>query len=820
MGESAQHAPPPPPPLEAETNPWLTNLILLVAVVALGAWVALGEGQTRSSVEISRVEGQVFSEAFAYQTPFNVLGVELQRGEETIRLSREPKESDLSHEDQTAEGQRAPTGWRMSSPVSDRGDDQQIFRLLKRIETARISPSLKTLIGQPALEQLASFEPAVKVTITRREGLAPFSFELAKPVGGDVPLRLEGEAYADRLYYLPLALYQELTRPSWTWRDRTLLSAPEEAVREAGASVADVPSAGVTLLRAPGGWRVGGAEGDLAQPAKVSELVETLRALAAASIEADDPDPAALERYGLSSPQVTLRLRTDEGEDTLALGDWIEGRVKERYGRLSSRPRVVYGVPAASLDALVRLPARDYLDEVLFPIVAKVEGVSALGAEVGETRWKVEDDKDAGWRFAEEGDPACDKTAVEGLIASLLELKIRERLDAPPAELGLAEPRVELELWERDYRHVITIGDQLETGVFAVERRLPSPAGPDAPPVRHRYAVELGALVADLAAGPLDLLSKRIFQASSWDARQIRVQGREGEVLLEAQWLPQDPAQPQGPMEWRVTGQPDADPEAFKAYMKNFDDLNVQRHVARVADAELSDYGLDQPERFEIEVETFAGSERKRVTRTLLLGERVGTSVYAMAEGGRSIGLIDASFRDRIAKGFGEQHVLLRLDVWGVREVFVERGGLAAWSAVKPSANWRWDAPYKFACEEGLMPQAAYGALEDLLEGQFETLRISRSEPVTQTRLAETGLAEPALRIRIRSRAATESESSEHVLLIGAPRGERERWAMLEGGEVLGVLFDKPVVDLERLILAQPGPPPFPPAEPPAPRED
>ena len=818
MSDAPAHAAPPPPPLEAETNPWVTNLILLVAVVALGAWVALGEGQTRSSVEISQVEGQVFSEAFAYKTPFNVIGVEIQRGEETVRITREPKESDLTHMDQTEEGQRAPTGWQMTSPVEDRGDDQQIFRLLKRIETDRIGR--KPLTGKPALEQLAGFTPALKVTITRREGLAPFSFELAEPIGGEVALRLVGEAYADRLYYLPLALHQELTRPSWTWRNRTLLSGEEEAVREVSASVANVASAGVTLLRAPGGWRVGGAEGDLAEPAKVTELVETLRALGAASIEADAPDAAALERFGLASPQVVLRLRTEQGEDSLELGDWIEGRVKERYGRLASRPSVVYGVPAASLDALVKIPARDYLDPVLFPVLAKVEGVSALGAEVGETRWKVEDDKDAGWRFVEEGDPACDKTAVESLISALLELKIRERLDAPAAELGLAEPGVKLELWERDYRHVITIGDQLETGVFAVERLLPNPAGPDAPPVAHRYAVEIGALVADLAAGPLDLLSKRIFQASSWDARQIVVKDREGEVLLTAKWLPKDPANPQGQMEWRVTGQPDADPEAFKAYMKNFDDLNAQRYVARSAGAELADYGLERPERFEIEVETFEGSERKRVARTLLLGDRVGTSVYAMAEGGRSIGLIDASFRDRIAKGFGKQHVLLRLDVWGVREVSVERDGVMAWSAVKPSANWRWDAPWKFACEEGLMPQAAYGALEDLLEGQFETLRISRTEPATRTRLAETGLDAPALRITIRSRGETEAEPSEHVLLIGATRGERERWAMLEGGEVLGVLFDKPVVDLERLIRAQPGPPPFPPAEPATPREE
>ncbi|HBP16573.1 MAG TPA: hypothetical protein DEA08_02110, partial [Planctomycetes bacterium] len=178
MSDAPAHAAPPPPPLEAETNPWVTNLILLVAVVALGAWVALGEGQTRSSVEISQVEGQVFSEAFAYKTPFNVIGVEIQRGEETVRITREPKESDLTHMDQTEEGQRAPTGWQMTSPVEDRGDDQQIFRLLKRIETARIGR--KVLTGKPALEQLAGFTPALKVTITRREGLAPFSFELAE----------------------------------------------------------------------------------------------------------------------------------------------------------------------------------------------------------------------------------------------------------------------------------------------------------------------------------------------------------------------------------------------------------------------------------------------------------------------------------------------------------------------------------------------------------------------------------------------------------------------------------------------------------------
>ncbi|MGE0706519.1 MAG: DUF4340 domain-containing protein [Planctomycetota bacterium] len=802
-----------------EASPWLTNLVLLIVVLALGAWVWQGEGEI-VVLEDRPQDGQLVFASYQFH-PFQAVGITLERGAEKVELSRKVSEAEARgdySEQRTAAGHTAPTGWQMSSPVADRGDDTMIHRLLNRVERAKFTLKVE---GEEA-QRYPFGEPTARLSIARKEDRAPLAFELGTPRGGSVPLRLVPPGPVPRVYLVPEELHTELTLAAWNWRDKTLFQLKLEEVRAAELAVAaqgpgaQGPGAAQVRLRVTRGtrgWRVGDATGDVADKDEAEGLVEAVRLLQAVSVEKDGAAAQDLAALGLAPPQATVSLWRADGEPrVLELGAFVPGRVKERYARLRDRPGTVYAVQAAVLEERAQKPEAGYLGRELFPVEGKLDAVSRLGAEPrGGPRWQVFKQKEVGWRFegpSEALQYLCDQPAVEERIKGLLKLEIRERLpaDGDRAALGLSPPALSIELFEGDYRHVVHVGAQREPGIYVVERPLPRPEQGQ-PPVVYRYTAELGALPADLAEAPLELLSRRVFAASSFEARELSFQDREGKLVKRAHWLPTQPQNPQGMHEWRIEGEPAADGEAFKAFMKSFDEVNAQRWVARREGADLARYGLDRPAKLTIKVVSFAGGARQLVDMVLLLGDRVGeTSVYAMTPTGPAVALIDALFLDRVYLGFSKRQELGAVDVWSVRRVRVERDGVPAWEAEKSGVNWRWGGEWRLEGEEGLMPQDAYGPLEKLLESERELgkLQVASPEPATPQRLKETGLDRPRWRITI-----GEGEGKV-TLLVGDRIKEREVWAMVEGKSDLGVFFDEPLLRLAELIQRQPGPPPFP----------
>ncbi|MBL4844731.1 MAG: DUF4340 domain-containing protein, partial [Planctomycetes bacterium] len=793
--------------VEDERSPLTTSLILFVAVVGLGLWAYFGEG---SAAPPPKAEDHgIFPRETSYAFhPIQVVGIHLQRGQESVRFSRVPTEAEkLGKKTTTEEGHTAPINWQLTEPVADRGDDTQIFRLLNRIQHSS---------WVFRLEDASSFgETTVVVQLERKEDWPSMTLTFGTPIGGQVGMTVEMLDRPTRHFRIKDPLHTELTRPNWVWRRKVLFEVPLAEVGAVRATLrTEAGEQTIGVSRGVRTWRVDSPTGDLADRGKAEELVEAIRLLRGATIHDDQVEPQELEALGLKAPYATLTIdRLGHEPARLFLGNSHPERKEERYALLESRPKVVFTVRTVTFDVALRRKRELYLSRRLFMVEGGADAVSAIGAEVSAEgprallRWRVER-KEEGWRLLDEGaSPLAAKSEVDELSRALLGLRIGERIESPDlAALGLDAPTHRIELFEDEYRHVVEIGNKLEDGSYAVRRLISHPTQGQ-PPLSFVYLVRLGELLERLETADLRLLSPQIYAASSWDAQLVELKEADGTLSERVKFTPSDPAQPQGPKEWISETNPASfDDVSFKSWLKLFDRFNVQRYVARQKGAALKSYGLDAPRTLTIWVNGFENGKRVMTPQVLQIGRSEGESVYVMAPGGAAIGLVDERFLKKIYRGFDKGEVLWEVDPFYTSSVRIFRDGLLALQMVKPGNNWLWGAREV----RRPLPVSARRALERLLlDDVVGRVVLHKTEAITPERLAKTGLDRPRWRVEIKTRPPG-GDPKVHVLVIGlGAGGEDSVWARAESGETLGVYAGLRAIR-SFLKRAQP-PPPFPP---------
>lgn len=782
----------PEPTLEPAPSGLRTTVVLLVVCAALGLWIFAGEGDISTSREDALKESRVLP----FFTVADAVRVEIApKDGPKIVVARDATPAATTDGEATAKNKP----WRLEAPVADVGDDGEVTKILNKFEFMTHTDRLE---GDHA-KKYDFGDVAIRVQIDRVAPKEPISFEVGTERLGKRPLRVAGKD--DVVYLVRDDLLEDLSAEPWKFRKKQLVSILRDtletltlrtAAAQAGPGVADRE---VVLAKLDGYWRLRDATGEFATESLIDELVMDAIGLQAAGVEVEAPTPDDLKRLGLSPAWASLTLAGKDGKtaETVELGLPVEGAADQRYARVTGRAPVLK-VDVKALAAELERPVEGWRSDTLLNVRGSAATLTGFAVSFADGRqWGVTR-QESKWVFDSPKVEAAAQ-ALEPLLTDVLGLTIAERwTDAAAPDLkalGLDPPAFKLAIVQEPLRREVHIGGPKAgaPGVHWVKR-----VGED-----RVFAVKIDTLPSRLEDAPLEAIDRTIMAASHWDAKKIVVSDPDGKVLLEA-------AKPEeGVKEWKVTTPPtpDAESEKVDRFMESFEAMLVERWLAHDSPEARKQHGLDRPTKVTITIETFQEGKKTDVQKTLLLGNRSGTNrIAAVAEGGYAIGKVDTGFLDRMARGFAKGTPLLETDRWNVKRVVVRDGDATVLELKKPGENWK-------RTDNGADLILETTAVEDLLL-DFEKLEVSRAEPRSDARLAETGLAPPQRTIAITMKQGDKPEETK-TLLVGKAVGEHERWATAEGAQVIGVLYDDPLRALDTWLKDNPLPSAFPPVDEP-----
>lgn len=247
--------------------------------------------------------------------------------------------------------------WRLTRPVDDRADPDEVDRLLNRLRNVRA----RSFASETA-DDLRSFglaAPARRVTVL--EGDAEKSILI-----GDTHQVPAGTRYyakydaATKIVSLDSLQVANLLKSATDLRDKNVFAfdAPADSITQVTIAYSDSV---VTALRADDGvdWILDGSETHRVVEASVMSVIREMKSLKASGFAAEAPDD--LGRFGLDRPDMALRL-SDTGGEVLSLklarsGDTLyalrEGRpqvyeVKASLGDRLKLDLIEYGPPDAA----------------------------------------------------------------------------------------------------------------------------------------------------------------------------------------------------------------------------------------------------------------------------------------------------------------------------------------------------------------------------------------------------------------------------------------------------------------------------------------
>ena len=391
-----------------------TTLLLLIAVLLLGGYIALVERQ--SELQDRRQERARRALRF---DPARVSGLRLATAHLQVALEKE-------------------TGaWRLVQPVRARADAGEVARILETLEQLVRSD---IITGREQREQNLSLEDfgftQPRARISLREGGRDMTLLIGRdtPLGGNMFVKVETE---NSVFVASTNLMAILPAQVADLRERQLFQGlPGEVAR------LDIRRADGLLQLArtdQGVWRMQKPYAGRASFAGVQELLNHLFEIRVVDFVADTIAAASL--YGLDEPvaQVTLAGGRAQGEQVLRLGRPVESRPQEIYATLEGFEHV-FSVPATLLDTLAAR-ASELRDRRLLTLPA--HDIGYIRMEEEEHAIGLARADDSTWSAQEPRQFKVSSARMQAVLSEWTGLRIETFIDNPGTNLakwGLSPP--------------------------------------------------------------------------------------------------------------------------------------------------------------------------------------------------------------------------------------------------------------------------------------------------------------------------------------------------------------------------------------------
>ncbi|MFQ5881860.1 MAG: DUF4340 domain-containing protein [Candidatus Methylomirabilales bacterium] len=528
-----------------------------------------------------------------------VTGLRIRRREKAITLSK---------------GGR---GWRMSQPVEDWGDEQEIAALLGNLTRAKIERTLNAKGGN--LADFGLQEPPIILTVHLKDKERPLVLEVGNtnPAGFSVYARRKGE---EEILLAPATLKTSLEKEPFAFRSKVPLLFEQDAVK--AVSLHTGPLRLRLERQEKGGWRITEPIQVKADSGKVADL---LRSLTQDQVKAFlDKPPKNLKSLGLDPPRGAIRLTLeDRAEATLLLGQ-VQKREGGVYARRKGEERVL--VLREEFDKELPKRVANLRDRTLLALDrGKVEQIEIESPKGRTLLSKVE----GTWRMKEPEEALADQRLVEDLLWDLSGARVKEFVTDQAKSLkpyGLQDPSVTIRLLGKEGRPVTSLAlNRAEKREGAYVRVADGQAV---------YLVE-ARLYEQLEKGPFDLRFRQVLSFETWEVGRVELVRDGTTILLEKR---RD--------RWQLR-KPKEAPAKYSAVadlLRETRKLKWQKLIAK-APADLDRYGLNKP----AVTLTLTKADGKSIG-TLLLGKAEGDLVYAKMQERPEIYAVPLTFLKSLPK--------------------------------------------------------------------------------------------------------------------------------------------------------------------------
>lgn len=474
--------------------------------------------------------------------------------------------------------------------------------------------------------------------------------------------------------------------------------------------------------------------------------------------------------YGFDAPRARITLGDSLRRQTLIIGrDALLGG--SLYIREESRPDIV----ATGTNVLQFVPGAvaDLRDRVLFH--GEPQQVRRLEIRRGDGFVQVGRSEDGRWTIQQPLVARAAPTAVDEILRDLFDLRVEEFVadgQQNPVAYGLDEPtlRVNVLQSEKEGETALLVGDPLEKRPDLVYVKLKG--------VDSVYAMTTGGL-ARLTAKVEDLRDRRLVTMSSYDIAYVRIAEGETELILrkddDGWWVSK-------PKRWP------ADAQRVDELLRGWAGASIVSYLDDQA-TNLAALGLAPPARrveFRLaapdaapnpniialvrEVVVLISDMKREMGRALVKVEKEDAPYEILADTLKTLSLDPLYYRDRRVLKVGADEILRIALKKADGEQIVEPVAGGAWRLVQPDGK------------------ADAEAIKDLLMivGDLRAVRFVADDPQD---LATYGLDEPVAVLSLGLKG--EGSGLGKTLLLGSVRGKDERFAMLQGQDVVFTISEE-----------------------------
>ncbi len=327
-------------------------------------------------------------------------------------------------------------------------DDSAVSGLLNSISTATVSDVVD---AQPKdLKDYGLAPPAETIDLNTNKNPAQRVILVGEntPTSGGVYVQVAGNP---RVVTIASYSGSALAKTAFDLRDKRAVTLNPDQINRIEAQAKGKPA--WTLAKNPEGvW-------DLLLPAPVRAdhfgvdgLVGALRNASMASIVSEEKKDLA--KYGLSSPELTVKLASPSGSETLQLGK----KDGDNYDTSNSNLKAIYTLPSSFFTQFQKDPG-DLRDKDLFSFATF--DVKHVEIETPKGHWVLDQQKD---KWKESAPKAKELTAdkIDGLLADLRDLRATSFPTGPDiAKFGLDKA---------GYRFTVRFGEKSQTEVVEAAR--------------------------------------------------------------------------------------------------------------------------------------------------------------------------------------------------------------------------------------------------------------------------------------------------------------------------------------------------------------